>query len=121
MPKTNGIVLIAEQLDNMSACKECGFNNREGNKFCVNCGCALHLSKEYIQKQKDDKTKMIVIIVIGFILSFLIYYGITVSTQQEAEKEFDRISHDSERQTEKDMRDAQSQVDRMMRDIPRNP
>ena len=36
----------------MRKCPECGFENREQNKFCTHCGNVLKISDEYIRKEE---------------------------------------------------------------------
>jgi len=55
----------------MPVCKKCGYQNKEGNNYCVNCGSMLELKEEYIRKEKaKEKTVMK-----NYIAYFLIFMG----------------------------------------------
>jgi len=36
----------------MPKCPACGYQNKEGNRYCVNCGSILELTEEYINAEK---------------------------------------------------------------------
>jgi uncharacterized membrane protein YvbJ len=55
----------------MPTCKKCGYQNKDGNKYCVNCGSILELTDEYIRKEKaTEKT-----VIKNYIAYFLIFSG----------------------------------------------
>ena len=55
----------------MPVCKKCGYQNKEGNKYCVNCGSILELTEESIRKERaTEKTAMK-----NYIAYFLIFLG----------------------------------------------
>jgi uncharacterized membrane protein YvbJ len=72
----------------MPICKECGHENKEGNKYCVNCGSILELTEEYIKTEKAKKktaTKNYIayfLILMGFCTLFggLMTYATSVGT-----------------------------------------
>ena len=43
----------------MPTCNKCGHNNKEGNKYCVNCGSILVLTEADIRKEKVRQTTAI--------------------------------------------------------------
>jgi len=58
----------------MPVCKKCGYNNKEGNKYCVNCGAELELTEEYVKAEmakKQTATK-------NYIAYFLIFLGFSM-------------------------------------------
>jgi len=55
----------------MPLCKKCGYQNKEGNNYCVNCGAVIELTDEEIKKEKAKQityTK-------NFFAYFLIFLG----------------------------------------------
>jgi len=116
----NNIALSVGLHGKMATCKQCGFNNREGNNFCVNCGCALVVSNRYLQKQRDDKRKVVIAVVVGIIIFFIFYCALTAFNEQEANREYEKIKQDSEQEYQKINRDAERETDRMMRDLKRD-
>jgi len=55
----------------MPKCPACGYQNKEGNRYCVNCGSILELTEEYIRTEtakKKTATK-------NYIAYFLIFLG----------------------------------------------
>lgn len=99
----------------MSRCNQCGYDNRPGNNFCVNCGSVMQISKEYLQKEKDKQNNVVLWVVLIVILYFVSYCSLTTITQHNAEKDYERISRDAEQQTKRLMRDAEAETDRLMR------
>ena len=55
----------------MPVCKKCGYKNKEGNKYCVNCGSVLELTEEYVKAEKAKKRTAIK----NYIAYFLIFLG----------------------------------------------
>lgn len=57
----------------MPTCKECGYENKDGNKYCANCGVLLliKLEKPVSEPETSSQTKMIAGI-IAVIIAFLI-------------------------------------------------
>jgi uncharacterized membrane protein YvbJ len=104
----------------MSACRECGHNNREGNNFCVNCGCVLAISDSYLRKQRVDNRKVVVAVVVGAILFFIFYCALTAFNEQEADREYEKIKQDTDQEYKKIDRDSEQQTDKMMRDLKRD-
>jgi cytochrome c biogenesis protein CcdA len=52
-------------------CPTCGYQNKEGNRYCANCGSILELTEEYIKTEaakKKTATK-------NYIAYFLIFLG----------------------------------------------
>lgn len=41
----------------MRKCPECGFENRDRNKFCTHCGYVLEVSEEYAPQPKLEPIK----------------------------------------------------------------
>jgi uncharacterized membrane protein YvbJ len=40
----------------MPVCKKCGYQNREDNEYCVNCGSVLELTEEHMKAETAKKT-----------------------------------------------------------------
>ena len=40
----------------MAKCSQCGYENKERNSYCVNCGSVLELGQEYL-KSEDAKQR----------------------------------------------------------------
>jgi len=55
----------------MPICEKCGFNNKEGNKYCVNCGSILELTETEIRAQKAKEK----IAAKNWLAYFLIFMG----------------------------------------------
>lgn len=56
----------------MLICKKCGYHNKEGNNYCVNCGSILEITEEYIKSEKAKERTAIK----NFIAYFLIFLGL---------------------------------------------
>jgi len=55
----------------MPTCKKCGHQNREGTKYCVNCGNVLELTEAYIRKEKAKERTAVK----NWVAYFLIFMG----------------------------------------------
>jgi len=40
----------------MPVCKTCGYHNKEGNKYCINCGSILELTEIDIKRERARQT-----------------------------------------------------------------
>lgn len=82
------VLNVVQKGSKMPTCKKCGYQNKEGNKYCVNCGSILELTEEYIRKEKaKEKTVMknyiaYFLIIMGFCTLFggLMTYATSVGT-----------------------------------------
>lgn len=59
----------------MPTCKKCGYQNKTGNKYCVNCGAELELTKEdfearIIQERGERQQKAL------YLLAFFVMFAI---------------------------------------------
>ena len=70
----------------MPVCKRCGYNNKEENNYCANCGARLG-SEQGSEKQRTEvtqKTKtlvgMIAFVVIFSVISIAIWWSIIQTT-----------------------------------------
>jgi len=57
----------------MPKCSKCGYQNKEGNNYCVNCGSILEITEEYI-KAETAKKKTLTKNYIGY---FFIFMGLS--------------------------------------------
>jgi|CryGeyStandDraft_6_1057127.scaffolds.fasta_scaffold00453_11 uncharacterized membrane protein YvbJ len=55
----------------MATCKKCGYQNKEGNKYCINCGAVIELTDEEIKKEKAKQTTSLK----NWVAYFLIFMG----------------------------------------------
>ncbi len=67
-----GIVLSVEQKGSkMPTCKKCGYQNKERNKYCVNCGAELKLTKEDLEakiiKERGERVQKAFYLLASFI------------------------------------------------------
>jgi len=68
----------------MPVCSKCGYQNKEGNKYCANCGASLNpeAEKERLKAEASKQTQT-AFVVIAFIVVFsLISVGIWWSTMR---------------------------------------
>lgn len=56
----------------MPVCNKCGYHNKEGNNYCVNCGSILEITEDYIKSEKAKERTVIK----NYVAYFLIISGL---------------------------------------------
>lgn len=60
----------------MPVCKKCGYHNKEGNKYCVNCGAKIELAKEDLEakvaKEAAEKEQKALYLFLVFVMFAII-------------------------------------------------
>jgi len=55
----------------MAKCPQCGYSNKEGNRYCVNCGGILEITQEYLKSEKAKRTTATK----NYVAYFFIFFG----------------------------------------------
>jgi len=57
----------------MPICKKCGYENKEGNNYCVNCGAIIELTETEAKRLKEKERKTTYM----WAVYFLIFFGMS--------------------------------------------
>ena len=60
----------------MPKCKKCGYQNKEGNKYCVNCGAILEPSEEERIEKEQKALHIFFVFILFAVIDILFAYEI---------------------------------------------